>query len=253
MQLNKKTVIITGANSGIGAAAAVLFAEEGANVVLGARREKELDDVTNQILAFGGRAVSLAGDVCDEEYAKTLVELAEDKFGNLDVAFNNAGIMGNQVPVQDMTSENWHAVLNTNLNSAFYAAKYQIPAMKRNGSGSIIFTSSFVGYTASFPGMGAYSASKAGLIGLTQALATENGADNIRANALLPGGTITPMAGDLENNPDMREFLEGVHALKRLADPIEIAKAALFLASDNSSFVTGSPFIVDGGNSINKV
>ncbi|MEH6495580.1 MAG: SDR family oxidoreductase [Pseudomonas marincola] len=253
MQLNKKTVIITGANSGIGAAAAVLFAEEGANVVLGARREKELDDVTNQILAFGGRAVFLAGDVCDEEYAKALVALAEDKFGNLDVAFNNAGIMGNQVPVQDMTSENWHAVLNTNLNSAFYAAKYQIPAMKRNGSGSIIFTSSFVGYTASFPGMGAYSASKAGLIGLTQALATENGADNIRANALLPGGTITPMAGDLENNPDMREFLEGVHALKRLADPIEIAKAALFLASDNSSFVTGSPFIVDGGNSINKV
>lgn len=253
MQLNKKTVIITGANSGIGAAAAVLFAEEGANVVLGARREKELDDVTNQILAFGGRAVSLAGDVCDEDYAKALVELAENEFGNLDVAFNNAGIMGDQVPVQDMTSENWHAVLNTNLNSSFYAAKYQIPAMKRNGAGSIIFTSSFVGYTASFPGMGAYSASKAGLIGLTQAIATENGADNIRANALLPGGTITPMAGDLENNPDMREFLEGVHALKRLADPIEIAKAALFLASDNSSFVTGSPFIVDGGNSINKV
>jgi len=253
MQLNKKTVIITGANSGIGAAAAVLFAEEGANVVLGARREKELDEVTNQILAFGGRAISLAGDVCDEDYAKSLVELAENEFGNLDVAFNNAGIMGDQVPVHDMTSENWHSVLNTNLNSAFYAAKHQIPAMKRNGSGSIIFTSSFVGYTASFPGMGAYSASKAGLIGLTQALATENGTDNIRANALLPGGTITPMAGDLENNPDTREFLEGVHALKRLADPIEIAKAALFLASDNSSFVTGSPFIVDGGNSINKV
>jgi len=253
MQLHNKTVIITGANSGIGAAAAILFAEEGANVVLGARRKPELDAVTQQILDFGGSAVSLAGDVCHEDYAKALVDLAEDEFGNLDVGFNNAGIMGDQVPLVHMSSENWHATLDTNLNSAFYAAKHQLPALQRNGAGSIIFTSSFVGHTASFPGMGAYAASKAGLIGLAQTLATEYGAEGIRANTLLPGGTKTPMAGDIENDPDHRKFLESVHALKRLADPIEIAKAALFLASDSSSFVTGSAFIADGGNSINKV
>jgi len=253
MQLNDKTVIITGASSGIGAAAAIMFAKEGANVVLGARRQKELDDVTRHIIADGGFAISLVGDVCDENFNKELVELAVGRFGGLDVGFNNAGMMGDQVPVADMSTENWLSTLDTNLNSAFYAAKHQIPAMQKNGSGSIIFTSSFVGHTASFPGMGAYAASKAGLVGLTQTLATEYGVEGIRANALLPGGTKTVMAGDPVENPEQREFLESIHALRRLAEPNEIAKAALFLASDNSSFVTGSAFIVDGGNSINKV
>lgn len=252
MQLKNKTVIITGASSGIGAAAAFMFAAEGANVVLGARREAELEKVTNIITQSDGRATYIAGDVGDENYANALVKLAVAEFGSLDVAFNNAGIMGDITPIEEMSTENWLTTLNTNLNSAFYAAKHQIPAMKANGGGSIIFTSSFVGHTASIPGMGAYAASKAGLIGLAQTLATEYGTDGIRANTLLPGGTKTAMAGDL-NNPDHLEFLSSLHALKRLAEPKEIARAALFLASDLSSFVTGSAFIVDGGNSINKV
>jgi NAD(P)-dependent dehydrogenase (short-subunit alcohol dehydrogenase family) len=253
MQLENKTVIITGASSGIGAAAALLFAREGANLVLGARREKELSSIAGQITQSNGEAVYLAGDVGDAAYHDALVELAEITYGGLDAAFNNAGTMGDAVPVPEMDLDNWDAVVKTNLTSAFHAAKSQIPAMKRRGAGSIIFTSSFVGYTAAFPGMGAYAASKSGLIGLAQVLATEHGAAGIRANTLLPGGTKTAMAGDLEANPDQKAFYESIHALKRMADPEEIAKAALFLASDNASFVTGSAMVVDGGNSINKV
>lgn len=253
MQLKDKTVIITGASSGIGAAAAIMFAKEGAKLVLGARREKELMSIMGQINQSNGKAICLAGDVGDEDYNKTLVEMAENTYGGLDAGFNNAGTMGNPVPVPDMESESWDTVLKTNLTSAFYAAKHQIPAMKRTGAGSIIFTSSFVGYTAAFPGMGAYAASKAGLIGLTQVLATEHGADGIRANALLPGATQTPMTSEALENPDQRAFYESLHALKRVAEPNEIAKAALFLASDDSSFVTGTAMVVDGGNSINKV
>ncbi len=253
MQLQNKTIIITGASSGIGAAAALLFAKEGANLVLGARREKELCAVKEQINGDGGNALSLAGDVGEESYAESLVELALDQFGQLNAGFNSAGIMGDTVPIPDMESDNWHTILNINLTSAFYAAKYQIPAIKKNGGGSIIFTSSFVGYTAAFPGMGAYAASKAGLIGLAQVLATEHGAEGIRANTLLPGGTKTNMAGDVDNDPDLLAFYNNIHALKRMAVPEEIANAAMFLASDQSSFVTGSAFVVDGGNSINKV
>lgn len=253
MQLKDKTVIIAGASSGIGASAAFLFAEEGANLVLGARRESELMSVMGRITQRNGNAVCLAGDVGDEAYTKALVEKAESTYGGLHAALNNAGAMGDAVPVPDMSSDNWHAVVQTNLTSAFYAAKHQIPAMKRSGGGSIIFTSSFVGYTAAFPGMGAYAASKSGLIGLTQVLATEHGAEGIRANTLLPGGTKTAMAGDWDTNPDLKGFYDSIHALKRMAEPKEIAEAALFLASDKSSFVTGSAMVVDGGNSINKV
>lgn len=253
MQLKDKIVIITGANSGIGEATALLFAREGAKLVLAARREIELRRVEAEINRNGGIAVSLAGDVRDEEFSKSLVETAMSKFGRLDVAFNNAGMMGDMVPVPDMETDNWHATLHTNLTGAFYGAKYQIPAMTKTGGGSIIFTSSFVGYSAGFPGMGAYAASKAGLVGLTQVLATEHGADNIRANALLPGGTRTQMAGDVDNNPDLLAFYNNIHALKRMARPEEIADAALFLASDQSSFMTGSAVVVDGGNSIHKV
>ena len=124
--------------------------------------------------------------------------------------------------------------------------------MLARGGGSLIFTSTFVGHTVGFPGMGAYAASKAGLVGLTQVIAAEFGAKGIRANALLPGGTDTPMGRAVSNTPEMRAFVEGLHALKRLAEPQEIAQAALFLASDASSFVTGTALLADGGVSITR-
>lgn len=249
MRLDGKTIIITGASSGIGAAAAELFAAEGANLVLGARREAELVHIAGKIGETGRKAKWLAGDIAHSGYHKALVDLATSAFGGLDGAFNNAGTTGDMGPIPDMTSETWEMVVATNLTSGFHAARHQIPAMRLRGGGSIVFTSSFVGHTIGLPGMGAYAASKAGLIGLVQVLAAEHGAEGIRANALLPGGTRTAMAGD---DAAFHDWVKGLHALKRMAEPEEIARAALFLVSDDSSFVTGSAMMADGGNSINK-
>ncbi|MEM9028223.1 MAG: SDR family oxidoreductase [Pseudomonadota bacterium] len=249
MLLSNKTVIVTGASSGIGAVSARLFAEHGANVVLAARREDLLRRRADEIRDAGGQAAYLAGDVKDEQYAKALVGLAESEFGGLDAAYNNAGWVGELVPVPEMATANWRDVVDTNLTSAYLAAKYQIPALKRRGGGSIVFTSSFVGHAIGLPGMGAYAAAKNGLIGLTQVLAAEHGSDGVRVNALLPGGTKTTMAGD---DPQVLAYVKSLHALQRMAEPEEIAQAALFLVSDQSSFVTGSAMTVDGGNSIFK-
>lgn len=250
MLLDGKTIIITGASSGIGAAAAKIFAAEGARLVLGARRAELLEGIRDEISANGGEADFVAGDVEESAYAEELVKCAEARFGNLDGAFNNAGVTGDMGPVPDMEDSNWHKVIAINLNSGFFAAKHQIPAMRKNGGGSIVFTSSFVGHTIGLPGMAAYAAAKAGLIGMAQVLAAEHGAENIRVNALLPGGTMTPMAGE---DAGIHEVVRGFHALKRMADPAEIARAALFLLSDHASFVTGSAMIADGGNSISKL
>lgn len=249
MKLKDKTIIVTGASSGIGAASALLLASNGANLVLGARRRPELERLVGQIAQSNGNAVCLPGDVRDEAYAEALVRCALDTFGGLDGAFNNAGTVGQMQPVPDMQSNNWHEVLAVNLNSGFYAAKYQIPALRDNGGGSIVFTSSFVGHAIGLPGMAAYAAAKAGLVGLVQVLAVEHGTEKIRVNALLPGGTMTPMAGD---DPSFHEVVRGFHALKRIAEPSEIAQAAMFLLSPEASFVTGSAMTVDGGNSITK-
>ncbi|PWC62402.1 short-chain dehydrogenase [Azospirillum sp. TSH7] len=251
-QLDGKTAIVTGASSGIGREAALLFAEHGAKLVLVARRRGELERLADEIRDNGGNAVAVAGDVADSETAREAVEVATRQFGGLDVAFNNAGTTGAMVPVPEMTAEMWHEVIATNLTSAFHAAKHQIPAMLARGGGSLIFTSTFVGHTVGFPGMAAYAASKAGLIGLMQVIAAEYGPHGIRANALLPGGTDTPMGRAVSNTPEALAFVQGLHALKRLATPREIAQSALYLASDASSFTTGTALLVDGGVSITR-
>jgi NAD(P)-dependent dehydrogenase (short-subunit alcohol dehydrogenase family) len=252
LTLINKVAIVTGASSGIGCAAAKLFAAEGAQVVLAARRAPELARVASEIEASGGRAVALAGDVRDEAYAKALVDLSIERFGGLDIAFNNAGGLGPLLPIADVELLDWEDTLRVNLTSAFLAAKYQVPAMLKRKGGSLVFTSTFVGYTVGMPNMAAYAASKSGLIGLTQALAAELGAHGVRVNALLPGGTDTPMGRVVANTPEVLAYVRGLHALKRLAQPEEIAQAALYLASDASSFVTGSALLVDGGVSISR-
>ncbi len=250
--LDGKVAIITGASSGIGYAAAKLFAQEGAKVVVAARRHAELGRLVAEIEDGGGHAIAVPGDVKDETLAKALVDTATDRFGGLDIAFNNAGSLGEMGPVFDLSLSGWRETLETNLTSAFLGAKYQVPAMIGRGGGSIIFTSTFVGHTLGFPGMAAYAASKAGLVGLTRVLAAEFGANAVRANALLAGGTDTPMGQTVANTPEARSFIESLHALKRIAVPEEIARAALYLASDASSFVTGTAFAVDGGVSITR-
>lgn len=251
--LENKVAIVTGASSGIGKASARLFAAEGAAVILSGRRRDALDQVAADILGAGGKAIALPGNIQDEAHQSALVRAAQEHFGGLDIAFNNAGTTGEMAPLTDITLENWRETLDINLTSAFVAARHQVPAMLARGGGSLIFTSTFVGYTAGFPGMTAYAASKSGLIGLTQVIAAEYGARGIRANALLPGGTDTPMGRAVSNTPEARAFVEGLHALKRLAEPEEIARSALYLASDLSSFVTGSALLVDGGVSISKI
>jgi NAD(P)-dependent dehydrogenase (short-subunit alcohol dehydrogenase family) len=253
-QLSGKVAIVTGASSGIGRAAAKLFAQHGARLVVTGRRQPELDALVDEIGQAGGAAVAVAvaGDIRDERLARALVETAVGRFGGLDIAFNNAGVLGAALPLAEMSAADWSEVLDTNLTSAFLGAKHQIPAMLARGGGSLIFTSTFVGYSTGFPGMAAYAASKAGLVGLTRVIAVEYGARGIRANALLPGGTDTPLGRAVSNTPEALAFVEGLHALKRLARPGEIAQSALYLASDASSFTTGSCLMADGGVSINR-
>lgn len=252
--LANKIAIVTGASSGIGHATAKLFARQGATVVVTARRQAELDTLVAEIERSGGYAVAVAGDVRDETLAKALVDTAVCRFGGLDIAFNNAGLVGEMKPISEMSLAEWRDVLDTNLTSAFLCARYQVPAMILRGGGSLIFTSSFVGHTVGMPGMAAYAASKAGQIGLVKGIAAEFGAQGIRANAILPGGTDTPasVTNAPGAGPEVLAFVEGLHALKRMATPEEIARSVLYLASDASSFTTGAALLVDGGVSIHR-
>lgn len=152
-------------------------------------------------------------------------------------------------PVTSMTIENWNSVVAVNLTAAFHAAQAQIPALQKRGGGAIVFTSSFVGFSnGGLPGMSAYAATKAGMNGFVQSLAAEHAAEGIRVNSLLPGGTITPAGG--EGNREVLAFVSGLHPIKRMAEPTEIAQAALFMLSDRAGFMTGSPMVVDGGMSV---
>jgi NAD(P)-dependent dehydrogenase (short-subunit alcohol dehydrogenase family) len=247
--IDGKVAIIAGASAGIGKAAATLFAAHGAAVVLIARRQPELDALVRSIEDMGGRALPIVGDVTDERTHAHAVDAALSHFGALDIAFNNAGLVGRTRPLAEIDVRHWNEVLAVNLTAAFLGARAQIPAMLKGGAGALIFTGSFVGNSVGLPGMGAYAAAKAGLLGLVRAIAADYGAAGIRANALLPGGTATDMAGDAAQ----REWAAGLHAMKRIAQPEEIASAALFLASDMASFVTGSALWADGGNAAVKL
>lgn len=246
--LQNKVAIITGASSGIGRAAALLFAGEGASVVLNARRKTALEDVAWRIHEAGGRAHLVVGDVNSADTQRELVEAAVNVFGGLDIAFNNAGTVGAVKPLAEISPEEWLQTITTNLTAAFLGSRHQIPAMLQRGGGSIIFTSSFVGTSVGLPGLGAYAAAKAGLMGLVKGIVADYGAKNIRANALLPGGTDTSMAGD----QSQKDWAAGLHAMKRIAQPEQFPRAALFLAGPASSFVTGSALFADGGNSAVK-
>ena len=251
-RLEGKVALITGASSGIGRATALLFAAEGAKVVIGARRAAELDQLVTEITQAGGQAAALAGDVRSEAYAKALVALAVERFGRLDVAFNNAGTLGEGGASTGVSEAGWNDALAINLTGAFLGAKHQIAQMLKNGGGSVVFTSTFVGHSFAFPGVAAYAASKSGLIGLTQALAAEFGPQGVRVNAVLPGAVDTDMYREMNHTPESQGFITNLHALKRVARPEELARSVLYLASDDSAFVTGTASLVDGGASITR-
>jgi NAD(P)-dependent dehydrogenase (short-subunit alcohol dehydrogenase family) len=251
-RLQNKTALITGASSGIGRATALRFAKEGARLILGARRQPELDSLVSEIRGAGGQAFAIAGDVRSESYAEALVARSVSEFGGLDISFNNAGMLGEAGPSIGVSEAGWSEALAVNLTGSFLGAKHQINQMLRNGGGSVIFTSTFVGHSFAFPGVAAYAASKSGLIGLTQALAAEYGAQGIRVNAVLPGAVDTDMYREMNGDAESQAFITNLHALKRIATPDELANAILFFASDDSSFVTGTASLIDGGASITR-
>jgi NAD(P)-dependent dehydrogenase (short-subunit alcohol dehydrogenase family) len=242
-----KVAIVTGASSGIGRATALLLAAHGAAVVLNARRREPLEEVARTIRGQGGRALAVPGDSTDPATHERLVSAARE-FGGLDIAVNNAGVVGPIVPLAELALDDWNAVLAGNATGAFLGAKYQIPAMLERGGGAIVFTSTFVGTSVGIPGMAAYGAAKAALMGLVKGITADYAAQGIRANAVLPGGVDTPMGG----GPEQKEWAAGLHALKRIARPEEIAAAIAFLASPAASFVAGAGLFADGGNAAVK-
>lgn len=246
--LQGKVAIVTGASRGIGLATARMLAEQGAAVVMNARDEAALNAAVNELRRAGADVMGVVGDVVLDSTHVRLVDAAVSTHGGLDIAINNAGTVGPIGPLSDLDPGAWRQVIDTNLTSAYLGARRQIPAMLARGGGSLVFTSSFVGTSVGLPGMAAYGAAKAGLMGLVKGITADHAAQGIRANALLPGGVDTAMAGDQRQ----KDWAASLHAMKRIAQPEEIAAAALFLVSPMASFVVGSALFADGGNAAVK-
>jgi len=244
-KLIDKVAIVTGAGSGIGQAIAILFAKEGAKVVV-----SDIDDLGGQItvekiISLGADAIYVHSNSSIAKDNEILVEKTLNHYGKLDISCNNAGIGGPSHPVGDYPIEDWEKVISINLSGVFFGMKYQINAMQKNGGGNIINMSSILG-TVGFAQAGTYTAAKHGVIGLTKTAALEYGTQNIRINAICPGFIKTPLL-DKSLNEESLTFIASKHALMRLGTSEEVAQMALWLASNDSSFVTGAEYLVDGG------
>ena len=246
-RLDGKVAIVTGGASGIGRATVLLFAREGAKVLVADWDEERGAEVVEEAAKEGGEARFVKVDVSNGEDVRAMVSAAVESFGRLDVLFNNAGVEGEQAPTADCTLENFDRVIAINLRGVFLGMKYGIPEMLKTGGGSIINTASVAGLVG-FMNIPAYCASKGGVIQLTKTAALEYAKQNVRVNVICPGVIWTPMverfAGPREQAEQARGALEPVG---RFGTAEEVAQMALFLASDDSTFCTGAPFVVDGG------
>lgn len=245
MILADKVAIITGAGSGIGKAAALLYAREGAKVVVSDIHEDNGQAVVEEIQHAGGEAMFYKADSSLPEDNKALVEATLEKFGKLDIAVNNAGIGGPLGVTGDYPLEGWQKVIGINLSGVFYGMHYQLKAMEKNGEGVIVNIASILGMvgTQNSP---AYVAAKHGVVGLTKATALEYASKNIRVNSIGPGYIKTPLLDHALDEATL-EFLVGLHPIGRLGRSEEVAELILWLGSPKSSFVTGSYYAVDGG------
>lgn len=239
-----KTALVTGAASGIGQAAAILYAQSGAHVIVSDVNEKDGRATVDAIQQNGGSAFFVAADVSKAEACKVLVDATLQHYGRLDIAFNNAGIAGEMSPVADMSLEGWHKVIDTNLNSVFYCMKYEIPAMLQSGGGAIVNMSSILGQVT-FAYAAAYVSAKHGVVGLTQSAAVEYATKNIRVNAIGPAFIDTPLLNALD--AATKAALIQKHPIGRLGKSEEVAELAVWLSSSKASFVTGNYYAVDGG------
>jgi NAD(P)-dependent dehydrogenase (short-subunit alcohol dehydrogenase family) len=246
-ELEGKVGLVTGGTSGIGRETAVLFAKAGAKVVVAGRREAEGHETVELIRAAGGDSLFVRTDVSKASEVETLIQKAVEKFGRLDVAFNNAGIEGVWAPIVRELEEDWDRTIATNLKGVWLCLKYEIREMlKQGGGGAIVNMSSITGLVGAV-GAAAYSASKHGVIGLTQTAALENAKSGIRINAVCPGFTETPMADRSLRVPTIRKYVLSLHPVGRLARPTEIAEAVLWMCSDRASYMTGQSLVLDGG------
>jgi len=247
-RLADKVALITGAGSGIGQVAAALFAAEGAAVVVA---DVDADGAARTVAAVeggGGRALAVVADVADEAGAAVAVAAAAERFGALHVVFNNAGIFpGDDGGVLDTPAETWDRVMAVNLKGVWLCCRAAIPVMLDSGGGAIVNVASFVALMGAATAQVAYTASKGGVLAFTRELAVEYARRGIRANALCPGPIETPLLAELMADPERRRRRLVHIPMGRLGRPEEVARAALFLASDEASFMTGSALVVDGG------
>ncbi|MCB0089213.1 MAG: glucose 1-dehydrogenase [Caldilineaceae bacterium] len=248
MRLQDKVALITGASSGIGRETALLFAQEGASITVVDINDEGGQETVRMVEQLGGRAIYVRADVAKAADCQQMVAQTESTFGKLNVLFNNAGIMHSRDDNAMTTEEEiWDLTININLKGVFLGCKYGIPALQRAGGGSIINTASFVALLGAATPQIAYTASKGGVLSMTRELAVIHARENIRVNALCPGPLRTEMLMSFLNTEEKRQRRLVHIPMGRFGEAKEMAKAALWLASDESSFMTGAEFVVDGG------
>jgi NAD(P)-dependent dehydrogenase (short-subunit alcohol dehydrogenase family) len=246
-ELEGKVGLVTGGTSGIGRDTAVLFAKAGAKVVVSGRREPEGEETIELIGAAGGDGLFVKADVSKASDVETLIQKAVERFGRLDIAFNNAGIEGVWVPIVRQSEEDWDRTIDINLKGVWLCLKYEIRQMLlQGGGGAIVNMASVVGLIGA-AGAAAYSASKHGVMGLTKAAALETARNGIRINAVCPAAVETTMAERLYNAPAVHKYVLSCHPVGRFGRPAEIAEAVVWMCSDRASFMTGQSLVIDGG------
>lgn len=249
MRLEGKVALITGGTSGIGRATAIRFADEGAAIAITGRNAERGEQVVQEIVGNGGEALFIRSDVRSAEDCRQAVAQTLERFGKIDVLFNNAGVF-HPKSIPDCTEEEWDETIDSSLKGAFLMSKYTLPSMIERGSGSIIHTSSGWGILGGDKAA-AYCAAKGGLIVMAKAMALDHGPDGIRVNCVCPGDVLTPMLPDdaAKRGMTWEDYAAGAEdrPLGRIGTPEDIANAVLYLASDESSFVTGEALVVDGG------
>jgi len=247
MEFDGKVAVVTGGTSGIGRDASILFARAGAKVVVAGRREVEGKETIDLIRAEGGDGLFVKTDVALAAEVQALLRKTVEKFGRVDMAFNNAGIEGALIPIAEQSEEDWDRTIDINLKGTWLCLKYEIQQMvKQGGGGAIVNMASVAGLIGS-AGFATYCASKHGVMGLTKSAALETARLGIRINVVCPAVIETPMGDRVFGAPEMKKYALGLHPIGRFGTPMEVAEAVVWMCSDRASFMTGQSLVLDGG------